>query len=56
MILVHIKNCGSIDNFVLFYIINANIQRNILPELHRTSPLTQELKFNTKNLNELAQQ
>lgn len=34
---------------------NANFQGDSLPELHRNPYPTQELKFNPKNLNELAQ-
>jgi hypothetical protein len=35
---------------------NADVQGDPLPKLHRTGIPTQELKFNSKNLNELAQQ
>lgn len=42
--------------FYIQLISDANLQRDPLSKLHRKPSLSKELKFNTKNLNEAAQQ
>ena len=50
------ENCGLMNCFYININYYANIQRNLFSKFYCTRASIQELKFNTKNLNELAQQ